>query len=364
LRVLVINAGSSSLKVSLVADGGSTIADHEFKAAGGRFEDAELESAVRKMEGVDAVGHRVVHGGPRYPASVRITPQVVDYLVSITDMAPLHMPPALAGIAAVRALLPRIPAVACFDTAFHSRMPAEASTYAVPLEWRSEHGIRRYGFHGFSHAYASRRVAEILGRPEAFLRTITCHLGSGASVAAVLGGRSVDTTMGFTPMEGLVMATRSGTVDPGMVLWLQRHAGMTEPQLNDALDQKSGLLALAGVADMREVLRGLTAGVERSRLAFDVYIHRLRSCIGAMAAAMNGADAVAFTGGVGEHAPAVRAAAVSGLRFLGLELDPGLNSSVDEDGDISAADATARTLVVRAREDVEVAREVRGVLTA
>jgi acetate kinase len=363
VRVLVVNAGSSSLKVSLVDDDDSTIADHEFKATGGRFEDAELESAVRKMEGADAVGHRVVHGGPRYPASVRVTPEVVDYLVSITDMAPLHMPPALAGIAAVRALLPRIPAVACFDTAFHSRMPAEASTYAIPLEWRTDHGIRRYGFHGFSHAYASRRAAEILGRPEAFLRTITCHLGSGASVAAVLGGRSVDTTMGFTPMEGLVMATRSGTVDPGMVLWLQRHAGMTEPQLNDGLDQKSGLFALAGVADMREVLRGVSAGVERSRLAFDVYIHRLRSCIGAMAAAMNGADAVVFTGGVGEHAPAVRASAAGGLRFLGVEIDPNLNANVEGDGDVSSSGAATRTLVVRAREDVEVAREVRLVLS-
>jgi acetate kinase len=363
VRVLVVNAGSSSLKVSLVGDDDSRIAEHEFKATAGRFEDAELESAVRTMDEVDAVGHRVVHGGPRYPASVRVAPDVVDYLVSITDMAPLHMPPALAGIAAVRALLPRAPAVACFDTAFHSRMPAEASTYAIPLEWRTEHGIRRYGFHGFSHAYASRRAAEIVGRPEAFMRTITCHLGSGASIAAVLGGRSVDTTMGFTPMEGLVMATRSGTVDPGMVLWLQRHAGMTEPQLNDALDQRSGLLALAGVADMREVLRGVAAGVDRSRLAFDVYIHRLRSCIGAMAASMNGADAVVFTGGIGENAPAVRAAAVSGLRFLGLEIDPALNSKVDSDSDISVEGATTRTLVVRAREDVEVAREVRRVLS-
>jgi acetate kinase len=363
LRVLVVNAGSSSLKVSLVGDDDSTVAEHEFKAAAGRYEDSELESAVRAMEDVDAVGHRVVHGGPRYPASVRIAPDVVDYLVSITDLAPLHMPAALAGIAAIKVLLPRVPAVACFDTAFHSRMPAEASTYAIPLEWRKEHGIRRYGFHGFSHAYASRRAAEIVGRPEAFMRTITCHLGSGASVAAVLGGRSVDTTMGFTPMEGLVMATRSGTVDPGMVLWLQRHAGMTEPQLNDALDQRSGLLALAGVADMREVLRGMSAGVERSRLAFDVYIHRLRSCIGAMAASMNGADALVFTGGIGENASAVRDEAVSGLRFLGLEIDPTLNSKLEGDGDISAAGATTRTLVVHAREDVEVAREVRGVLS-
>ena len=363
MRVLVVNAGSSSLKVSLVDDDDSSVAEHEFKAIAGRYDDAELQTAVRGMEGVEAVGHRVVHGGPRYPASVRVSPELVDYLVSITDMAPLHMPAALAGIAAIRVLLPRVPQVACFDTAFHSHMPAEASTYAIPTEWRTQLGIRRYGFHGFSHAYASRRAAEILGRPEAFLRTITCHLGAGASVAAVLGGRSVDTTMGFTPMEGLVMATRSGTVDPGMVLWLQRHAGMTEPQLNDALDQRSGLLALAGVADMREVLRGVTAGVERSRLAFDVYIHRLRSCIGAMAAAMNGVDAVVFTGGVGERAPAVRAAAASGLSFLGLDIDPDLNSKIAGDGDISAEDAEARTLVVRAREDVEVAREVRRVLS-
>jgi acetate kinase len=350
------------LKVSLVADDDSTVDEHEFKAAAGRFEDSELEGAVRSMTDVEAVGHRVVHGGPRYPDAVRVTPEVVDYLVSITDMAPLHLPASLAGIAAVRALLPRVPSVACFDTSFHSRMPAEASTYAVPLEWRNEYGIRRYGFHGFSHRYASRRASEILGRPEAFLRTITCHLGSGSSLAAVLGGKSVDTTMGFTPLEGLVMATRAGTVDPGMVLWLQRHAGMTEPQLNEALDAKSGLLALAGVADMREVLRGVTAGVERSRLAFDVYIHRLRSLIASMAGAMNGVDALVFTGGIGEHAPAVREAAAEGLAFLGVEIDTSLNTNIDGDGDISAAEATVRTLVVRAREDVEVAREVRRVL--
>ena len=362
MGVLVVNAGSSSLKVSLLEEDDSQVAEHEFKAAGDRLDGAELESAVRAMEGVEAVGHRVVHGGPRYASAVRITPTVVDYLVSITDMAPLHLPASLAGIAAVRALLPRVPTVACFDTSFHSKMPPEASTYAIPVEWRAEHGIRRYGFHGFSHRYASRRAAEILGRPEAFLRTVTCHLGSGASCAAVLGGRSVDTTMGFTPMEGLVMATRSGTVDPGMLLWLERHAGMTEPQLNEALDQRSGLVALAGVADMREVLRGVNAGVERSRLALDVYIHRLRSCIGAMAAAMNGADAIVFTGGVGENAPAVREAAAEGLAFLGVELDTDLNRRIEGDGDISTADADVRALVVHAREDVEVAREVRSLL--
>jgi acetate kinase len=363
LRVLVVNAGSSSLKVSLVAGDDSTVAEHEFKASGGRFDDGDLQKAIREMEDVEAVGHRVVHGGPRYPASARVDTELVNYLASITDLAPLHLPASLAGIAAVRTLLPRTPAVACFDTAFHSKMPAEASTYAIPAEWRTRLGIRRYGFHGFSHAYASRRAAEMLGRPEAFLRVVTCHLGSGASLAAVLGGRSVDTTMGFTPMEGLVMATRSGSVDPGMVLWLQRHEGMTEPELSEALDLKSGLYALAGVADMREVLRGVAAGVERSRQALDVYAHRLRSCIASMAAAMNGLDALVFTGGIGENAPAVRAAAVSGLGFLGAEIDESLNTGVDGDADISAQDAAVKTLVVRAREDVEVAREVRRVLS-
>ena len=262
------------------------------------------------MEGVEAVGHRVVHGGPRYSKSVRIDSEVVGYLATITDLAPLHLPAALAGIAAVGRVLPDVPAVACFDTAFHSSMPAAAATYAIPAEWRERYGIRRYGFHGFSHAYAARIAAQLLGRPESDLRVVTCHLGSGASLAAVWGGRSVDTTMGFTPLEGLVMATRSGSVDPGMLLWLERHAGLTEPELNDALDQRSGLLALAGTGDMREVLKRGFAGAEDARLAFDVYIHRLRACIASMAAAMGGLDALVFTGGVGENAPEVRSAAV------------------------------------------------------
>jgi acetate kinase len=362
MRVLVVNAGSSSLKVSLVAAGDSILAAKELDAPGGRFDEAELQAAVRGMEDVDAVGHRVVHGGPRYPAAARVDAELIGYLATITDLAPLHLPASLAAITAVRNLLPRVAEVACFDTSFHSRLPAEASTYAIPLEWRADLGIRRYGFHGFSHAYASRRAAEILGRPEAFLRTVTCHLGAGASLAAVLGGRSVDTTMGFTPMEGLVMATRSGSIDPGILLWLMRHQGMAEPELNEALDQRSGLYALAGVADMRRVLSEAEAGVESARLAFDVYIHRLRGSIASMVAAMNGVEAVVFTGGVGEKAHSVRAAAASGLRFLGLDIDPSLNTANDVDVDISSADATVRTLVVQAREDVEVARETRRVL--
>jgi acetate kinase len=356
--VLVVNAGSSSLKVSLLDAADRTLAEHDLDAA----DEAGLAAAVGGMEEVDAVGHRVVHGGTRYQASVRIDNGVIGYLEGITDLAPLHLPAALAAIETVTRLLPDAPAVACFDTSFHSGMPPAASTYAIPGAWRERHGIRRYGFHGFSHAYASRRAAEILGRSQGDLRVVTCHLGAGASLAAVLGGHSVDTTMGFTPLEGVVMATRSGSVDPGAVLYLMRHASMSEPELTDGLDRRGGLLALAGTADMREALRLREAGDARAALAFDVYVHRLAGGIASMAAALNGIDALVFTGGVGENAREVRLAAAAGLAFLGVDIDAATNSSIDLDGDISSAGARVRTLVVRAREDIEVAREVRRIL--
>lgn len=362
MRVLVLNAGSSSLKLSVVDDDGRVVVEHDFEAIEGRMDESQLISAIRSMGSVDAVGHRVVHGGPRYPSSVRIDPEVVRYLVSITDLAPLHLPAALSGISAAREVLPRVPAVACFDTAFHSRMPAAAYTYAIPGEWRERYGIRRYGFHGFSHAYAARRAAEMLRRPITELKIVTCHLGAGASLAAVRGGRSVDTTMGFTPLEGLVMATRSGTVDPGVILYLARHAGVTESELNEALDRRGGLLALAGTADMRQILERIAGGDDDAELAFDVYIHRLRGLIAAMTAAMGGLDALVFTGGVGENAAPVRAATVDGLRFLGLEVGPTLNASLGPDNDISAPGARVPTLVIKAVEAVEVAREVRRVV--
>jgi acetate kinase len=364
MRVLVVNAGSSSLKVSLVGPEDEVSGEQEFEAAAGQVDNSRLEGAIRAMGGVEAVGHRVVHGGPRYPESVRIDAEVVRYLVTITDLAPLHLPASLAAMSAVRELMPRIPAVACFDTAFHSRMPAAASTYAIPLEWRQRFGVRRYGFHGFSHAWAARRAAQVLGSPGTGLKVVTCHLGSGASVAAIWGGRSMDTTMGFTPLEGLVMATRSGSIDPGLVLWLQKHAGLSDAQMMEALDRHSGLQALAGTGDMRQLLEKLSAGDEDARLAFDVYVHRLRACIASMAAAMGGLDVLVFTGGVGENASPVRAATVSGLRFLGVEIDRELNANVTSDADISSPSAAVPTLVVKAHEDIEVAREVRKVLSA
>jgi acetate kinase len=364
LNVLVLNAGSSSLKLSLVDGRDRVLGDQEFEVAEGRLDREQLARAIHGLEAPEAIGHRIVHGGPRYRQSLRIDDAVLRYLETITDLAPLHLPAALAGVAAAQDLLPDVPGVACLDTAFHAGMPPAAFTYAIPESWRERHGIQRFGFHGFSHSYAARRAAEILKRPASDLRIVTCHLGSGASLAAVEEGRSVDTTMGFTPLEGLVMATRSGTLDPGMLLWLQRHARIGEPELTDALDRQGGLKALAGTGDMREVLRKLSAGDEKAKLAFDVYIHRLRGSIAAMAAAMHGLDALVFTGGVGENAAPVRAAAAGGLAFMGVEIDPALNATARADLDVSAPEARVRTLVVKAREDVEVAREVRRVLEA
>lgn len=364
MRVLVLNAGSSSLKLSLIGDGEVIVAERDFDVAEGRLGGAGIASAVRDMGEVDAVGHRIVHGGSRYDRSVRIDEEVVHYLEGITDLAPLHIPAALAGIAAVAEAMPGVPGIACFDTAFHSHMPNAASTYAIPEVWRERYGVRRFGFHGLSHAYASRRAAEMLRTPTAELRMVTCHLGAGASLAAVIGGQSVDTTMGFTPLEGLVMATRSGTVDPGLLFYLERRAGLTGPDLEEALDRGGGLLALAGTPDMREVLRRMDEDDDRARLAFDVYIHRLRGLVASMAAAMNGLDALVFTGGVGENSARVRASAADGLDFLGVKVDPARNETVQPDEDISAHDSAVRTLVIKAHEDLEVAREVRKVLGA
>jgi acetate kinase len=362
LRVLVVNAGSSSLKLRLLDGDDALLADEELSAAPHGFEEGAAAAIVERLDGVGAVGHRFVHGGARLAAAVRLDAGVEAYLRSLVDLAPLHQPRALAGVDLMRRVLPSAPAVACLDTAFHAGLPPAAATYAVPREWRERYGARRYGFHGLSHAYAARRAAELLDRPVERLRAVTCHLGAGASLAAVRFGVSVDTTMGFTPMEGVVMATRSGSVDPGLVLWLQRHAGLSEAAMSDALDTRSGLLGLAGTGDMREVLRAAGAGEPDARLALDVYVHRLRAAVAAMAAAMDGLDALVFTGGVGEHAAEVRSAAAAGLGFLGVAVDAERNGAAADDADVSGPGAAVRTLVVRAREDLEIARQVRAVL--
>jgi acetate kinase len=249
--------------------------------------------------------------------------------------------------------------VASFDTAFHTTIPAAAATYAIPREWRERYAIRRYGFHGLSHAYSARRAAELLNRPD--LRVVTCHLGAGASLAAVVDGRGVDTTMGFTPLEGLVMATRSGTVDPGLVLWLEEHEHLTPHEIATALEHRSGLTALAGTGDMREIEAAATRGEQDALLAIDVYTHRLVAGIAAMSAATGGLDALVFTGGVGERSPTVRRRATERLGFLGVTIDPHRNNAAEQD--ISADGAAVHTMVITAREDLQIAGEARHLLS-
>jgi acetate kinase len=338
--VLVVNAGSSSLKLRLLGP------DDELQGSADLGADADgLDEALAELGRPDAVGHRIVHGGERFREPVAIDAAVTEALRGLTALAPLHQPKSLAALDAISRALPDVPAVACFDTAFHAGLPEAASTYALPAEWRERWRIRRYGFHGLSHAWASRRAGGG--------RVVTCHLGAGASLAAVRDGRCVDTTMGFTPLEGLVMATRSGSVDPGLLLWLLEETGMAERELAHALEHESGLLALAGTADMRAV-------AQQGGLALDVYLHRLRAGIAAMTAALGGLDALVFTGGVGEHSPEVRAGAADGLGFLGVAVDPEPNARGDED----IGTGPVRVMVVEAREDLEISRGVRRVLGA
>jgi acetate kinase len=361
--VLVVNAGSSSLKLRLLGDGEEPIAARDL-AAGADWEQA-LESFLADSPEPDAAGHRVVHGGDQFTAPVRIDAEVEHHLRQLADLAPLHNPPAVRGIGAVHHLRPSLPAVACFDTAFHSSLPKAAATYAVPAAWSERWPLRRFGFHGLSHAYCARRVAELLDRPPAELRVVTAHLGAGASLAAVAGGRSVDTTMGFTPMEGLVMATRSGSIDPGLLLWVQRHGEIDAETAERALDRESGLLGLSGRSgDMRELLNSAEAGDERSSLAVEVYLHRLRASIASMAAGMGGLDALAFTGGVGERSGTIRARACEGLEFLGLALDRGRDETKERfDRVLSLSEAATSVVLVHAREDLEIAAQVRATLT-
>ena len=337
MRTLVVNPGSSSLKVTLVEDGVAGSDD------GGPY---------------DAIGVRFVHGGPDHTEAVVVDDRVLADLEEVSDLAPLHNPPALDAARDLRERHPGVPVVACFDTAFHTTIPAAAATYALPREWNQRWRLRRYGFHGLSHAWAARRAAELVGRPVEDLRMVTCHLGGGASLCAVRGGRSVDTTMGFTPLEGLVMQTRSGSVDPGLLLHLLREEGVSPDELYDVLDRRSGLRGLSGTSgDFQEVRRAREAGDPDAALAFDVYVHRLVREAGAMAAAAGGLDLLVLTGGVGEHAPEVRSALAAGLTHLGVRLDEARNAAADGDGVVGDG-----VVVVEAREDLEIDRQVRALV--
>ncbi|MFC8847486.1 MULTISPECIES: acetate/propionate family kinase [unclassified Micromonospora] len=371
-RVLVLNCGSSSVKYRLYA-GDEVLAkgtvERVGEPGGGT---ADHETAVREildrlgpdgLAGLAAVGHRVVHGGRRFTEPVLVDDAVFAAIEELVPLAPLHNPANLAGIRVAREALPGVPQVAVFDTAFHHTLPEAAATYAIDRDTAQRYDIRRYGFHGTSHAYVSRRTAELLGRPYAELNTITLHLGNGASACAVAGGRSVATSMGMSPLEGLVMGTRSGDLDPTVVFHLRREAGMGVDEIDDLLNHRSGLLGLAGVNDMREVLARRAAGDPAAALAFDVYTRRITGYVGAYYALLGRVDAVTFTAGVGEHAAPVRAAALAGLDRLGIAVDPARN---DGEGDrvISPAGAEVAVCVIGTDEEREIAREARAVAEA
>ncbi|MDG4834911.1 acetate kinase [Micromonospora sp. WMMD967] len=366
-QVLVLNCGSSSVKWRRY-DGDRTL-DHGTverigEPGGGP---ADHATAVRQiLDGLDlgglaAVGHRVVHGGRMFSAPVLVDDAVLAAIRDLVPLAPLHNPANLAGIEVARAALPDVPQVAVFDTAFHHTLPEAVATYAIDRDVAERYDIRRYGFHGTSHAYVSRRTAELLGRPYDELNTITLHLGNGASACAVANGRSVATSMGMSPLQGLVMGTRSGDLDPTVIFHLRREGGLSVDEIDDLLNHRSGLLGLTGVNDMREVLQRRAAGDPTATLAFDVYCRRITGYVGAYYALLGRVDAIAFTAGVGEHAAPVRAAALAGLERLGISVDDTRN---DGEGDrvISPAGAEVSVCVIRTDEEREIARQTRGVV--
>jgi acetate kinase len=362
--VLILNAGSSSLKW-VVLDAASEAMQTQGSASwegteGGRHV-AEVERALAGLAAVDAVGHRVVHGGERFRQAVQIDDDVRSGIAELGALAPLHNPAALAGIDAGRARFPDVPQVAAFDTSFHATMPDEAARYPLPWDWSERWGLRRFGFHGLSVQYAVGRVAELLAHAPG--RIVVCHLGAGCSVTAVADGRSVDTSMGFTPLEGIMMARRSGSVDPGLLLHLLGQQGMSVADLDHGLNERAGLQGVSGVsADLRAVLAAEEAGDHRCRLAVGMFVHRLVAAIAGMTGVLGGLDALVFTGGIGEHSAVIRTRAAAPLAYLGLRLDPMANVSAVGDADIAAPDSRVRVLVVGAREDLAIVREVRRVL--
>lgn len=393
MKILVLNSGSSSQKACLYEIGG-TLPDHPpvplwegkiewrgdtaaivVKNSQGVTLKEELPvssreqlirhllrtardgkaRAVASASEIDAVGHRVVHGGPHFEVPVVVTREVHAAIDSVSGFAPLHIRAELEGMKIVENLLGAVPQVAVFDTGFHRQMPLPAAIYPGPYEW-FQSGIRRYGFHGINHQYCAERAAQMLRAGQ--LKIVSCHLGNGCSVTAIQEGRSIDTTMGFTPLEGLMMGTRSGSVDPGILTYLMRRDRLDGQTIDKVLNQESGLLGISGLSsDMRDILAGMQQGHKRAKLAFDIYVHRLRLAIGAMAAVLGGVDALVFTGGVGENSAEVRAAACHGLEFLGLRLDNQANARPPLDQDVSTADSRVRVLVIRAEEDWAIAKE-------
>src|SRR6266478_7100034 len=313
--------------------------------------------AVSAPSEIDMVGHRIVNGGQKFEEATAVTPKVKSAIARMAVFAPLHNRAELEGIELIEKRLGNVPQVAVFDTGFHSRLPEAAAVYPGPYEWLAQ-GIRRYGFHGINHQYCAERAAHLLGRELNSLKLVTCHLGNGCSLAAIRDGRSVDTTMGFTPLDGLMMGTGSGSLDPGILTYLVRESSLTGEQLDDLLNKKSGLLGISGIsADMRQIVAAIKDGNPRAKLAFDIFVHHLQSGIGAMIAVLGGIDALVFTAGIGENSPQLRHATCANFAFLGLKLNATKNAQSPADQDISLSDSVVRVLIIRAQEDWAIARD-------
>ena len=395
MKILVLNSGSSSQKSSLYEIGEAVpddppvplwegkiewsgeVAQAEVKNSRGAVQKdtvnvSSREKAVEHLLGtlwdgktqaltspaeIDAVGHRVVHGGAKYEEPVRVTAAVKSGIAEASAFAPLHNRAELEGMEIIEKLLGPVPQIAVFDTGFHRKMPQSAAAYPGPYQW-FENGIHRYGFHGINHQYCAARAAQLLRRDLNSLKLVTCHLGNGCSLAAIREGLSIDTTMGFTPLEGLMMGTRSGSIDPGILTYLMREGQLRPEAIDDVLNKESGLLGISGISgDMRDILAAMNQGHSRAKLAFDIYVHRLRAGIGSMVAVLGGIDALVFTAGVGENSAEVRDAACKNLDFLGLKLDVLANTQSKCDADIAAPDSAIRVLIIRAQEDWAIARK-------
>lgn len=396
MKILVVNCGSSSIKYQFIDMNGEKVLckglaerigiegsrlvhrvnndkhvierpmkDHEeaLRIVLEALIDPEI-GVIKNLSEIDAVGHRVVHGGEKFASSVLIDDEVLKVLEENVHLAPLHNPPNIMGIKAIQKLLPNVPNVGVFDTAFHQSMPKKAYLYGLPYELYEKYRIRRYGFHGTSHRYVSRRAAEILGRDYYDFKVITCHLGNGASIAAIRHGRSIDTSMGFTPLEGLVMGTRCGDIDPAIVIYLQQNLGMPVEKVYDLLNKKSGMLGLTNnlSSDMRDIEEATQAGNEIAQLALDIYIYRIAKYIGAYAAAMNGVDAIVFTAGVGENSPYVREKVCEYLGFLGVKIDKQLNDVKGVERIISTPDSKVAVLIVPTNEELVIARDTKYIV--
>lgn len=363
MKILVVNGGSSSFKFALYETAASlpftaepvwkkTI---EFKSTADDRKAAIKKALIEVPKDIDVVGHRIVHGGNLFQKTTMITPEVKAAIHKLSRLAPLHNPINLEGIEIAEALFPKAKQIGVFDTAFHATMPEVAWTYPGPWEWRDE-GIRRYGFHGISHQYCTEKIQAIT-KPSFPKKLITCHLGNGSSCAAILHGKVVDTTMGFTPMEGLMMGTRSGTIDPGILIYLQREKKLTMHAIDQCLNKESGLLGIGGSFDMREITKNAKNKDQRALLAFDLYVYRLKQAIGALTAAMDGLDALCFTGGIGENSSEVRQQTADGLQSFGIKIDQRKNLHCTQDAEISSPDSKVKIFVIHVREDWLIAEE-------